>query len=64
MRCRVCLSDGRDELPSKAWSSSFDSVITGGIDRNMGPSTFVKFCKIGALSATGTRPYAKAQTVS
>ena len=22
------------------------------------PSTFVKFCKIGALSATGTRPYA------
>ena len=36
----------------------FDAVITGGIDRNMGPSTFVKFCKIGALSATGTRPYA------
>ena len=24
----------------------------------MGASTFVKFCKIGALSATGTRPYA------
>ncbi len=23
----------------------------------MGPSTFVKFCKIGALSATGTRPF-------
>ncbi len=23
----------------------------------MGASTFVKFCKIGALSATGTRPY-------
>jgi len=37
----------------------FDSVITGGIDRNMGASTFVKFCKIGALSATGTRPYAE-----
>jgi acyl transferase domain-containing protein len=35
----------------------FDSVITGGIDRNMGATTFVKFCKIGALSATGTRPY-------
>jgi hypothetical protein len=31
----------------------------GGIDRNMGVSTFVKFCKIGALSATGTRPYAE-----
>ncbi|MBX0327495.1 SDR family NAD(P)-dependent oxidoreductase, partial [Oscillochloris sp. ZM17-4] len=34
-----------------------DAVLTGGIDRNMGPSTFVKFCKIGALSATGTRPF-------
>ena len=38
--------------------NDFDAVITGGIDRNMGASTFVKFCKIGALSATGTRPYA------
>jgi acyl transferase domain-containing protein/acyl carrier protein/NAD(P)-dependent dehydrogenase (short-subunit alcohol dehydrogenase family) len=37
----------------------FDFAITGGIDRNMGVSTFVKFCKIGALSATGTRPYAE-----
>jgi acyl transferase domain-containing protein/acyl carrier protein len=36
----------------------YDAVITGGIDRNMGPTTFVKFSKIGALSATGTRPYA------
>ena len=34
-------------------------VVTGGIDRNMGAPTFVKFCKIGALSATGTRPYAE-----
>ncbi len=34
-----------------------DAVITGGVDRNMGPSSFVKFCKIGALSATGTRPF-------
>src|SRR5690349_69060 len=38
--------------------NDFDAAITGGIDRNMGASTFVKFCKIGALSATGTRPYA------
>ena len=36
----------------------FDVAITGGIDRNMGVSTFVKFCKIGALSGTGSRPYA------
>ena len=37
----------------------FDVAITGGIDRNMGVSSFVKFCKIGALSATGSRPYAE-----
>ena len=37
----------------------FDTVVTGGIDRNMGAQTFVKFCKIGALSATGSRPYAE-----
>jgi acyl transferase domain-containing protein/NAD(P)-dependent dehydrogenase (short-subunit alcohol dehydrogenase family)/acyl carrier protein len=37
----------------------YDAVITGGIDRNMGAPTFVKFCKIGALSATGTRPFAE-----
>jgi acyl transferase domain-containing protein len=34
-----------------------DAVITGGVDRNMGISSFVKFCKIGALSSTGTRPF-------
>ncbi len=39
--------------------NDYDVAITGGIDRNMGVSTFVKFCKIGALSATGTRPYAQ-----
>ncbi len=39
--------------------NDYDLVVTGGIDRNMGASTFVKFCKIGALSATGTRPYAE-----
>ena len=45
---------------SKAWlQNDFDVAVTGGIDRNMGAPTFVKFCKIGALSATGTRPYAE-----
>ncbi|MCL4868970.1 MAG: SDR family NAD(P)-dependent oxidoreductase [Anaerolineae bacterium] len=34
-----------------------DAVLTGGVDRNMGIGSFVKFCKIGALSATGTRPF-------
>jgi len=36
----------------------YDTVITGGVDRNMGVSSFIKFCAIGALSGTGTRPYA------
>ena len=34
-----------------------DAVLTGGVDRNMGAVVFVKFCKIGALSATGSRPF-------
>ncbi|NBB87714.1 MAG: beta-ketoacyl synthase, partial [Bacteroidetes bacterium] len=38
---------------------AYDAVITGGVDANMSASTYVKFCKIGALSATGTRPYAE-----
>ncbi len=37
----------------------FDVAITGGIDRNMGVHTFVKFCAIGALSPSGTRPYSE-----
>ena len=39
--------------------NDFDVAITGGADRNMGAPTFVKFCKIGALSATGSRPFAE-----
>ncbi|MCO5308806.1 MAG: acyltransferase domain-containing protein [Austwickia sp.] len=38
-------------------AQDYDVVLTGGIDRNMGIEGFVKFCKIGALSATGTRPF-------
>ena len=38
-------------------AGDFDVAISGGIDRNMGAATYVKFCKIGALSATGTRPF-------
>lgn len=40
-------------------NSKFDAVLTGGIDRNMGPESYVKFSKIGALSADGSRPYAE-----
>ena len=35
-------------------ANDFDVAVCGGIDRNMGAPTFVKFCKIGALSATGS----------
>ena len=38
-------------------AGDFDAVVTGGVDRNMDAAGFVKFCKIGALSATGTRPF-------
>ncbi len=34
-----------------------NAVLTGGVDRNMGIQAFVKFCKIGALSPTGSRPF-------
>ena len=40
-------------------ANDFDIAVTGGIDRNMGVSSYIKFCKIGALSATGTRPDAE-----
>jgi malonyl CoA-acyl carrier protein transacylase len=40
-------------------SHKFDAVLTGGVDRNMGVEAYVKFCKIGALSPDGSRPYAE-----
>ncbi len=35
----------------------FDMALTGGSDRSMGPPTYVKFSKIGALSSDGSRPF-------
>jgi malonyl CoA-acyl carrier protein transacylase len=37
----------------------FDAALVGGVDRNMGPESFVKFSKIGALSPDGSRPFAE-----
>ncbi|MHB8586542.1 MAG: ACP S-malonyltransferase [Thermoplasmatota archaeon] len=34
-----------------------DMVVTGGADRSMDVSTYVKFSKIGALSGTGSKPF-------
>jgi malonyl CoA-acyl carrier protein transacylase len=36
-----------------------DAVVSGGADRSNEISSYVKFCKIGALSATGSRPFDK-----
>jgi acyl transferase domain-containing protein/acyl carrier protein/NAD(P)-dependent dehydrogenase (short-subunit alcohol dehydrogenase family) len=35
----------------------YNVALTGGMDRNMGATTFIKFSKIGALSPDGSRPY-------
>ncbi|MFH0974431.1 MAG: SDR family NAD(P)-dependent oxidoreductase [Spirochaetota bacterium] len=35
----------------------FDMVVAGGTDYMMGPSPYIKFSKIGALSADGSRPF-------
>ena len=60
VRRRLRLGYGR--VSPRPWKGldegDYDAVITGGVDANMSASSFVKFCKIGALSATGTRPYA------
>ena len=59
-RRRLRVGDGGDGRRRRGASpsTSSTSAITGGVDRNMGASSFVKFCAIGALSPTGTRPYA------
>jgi acyl transferase domain-containing protein/NAD(P)-dependent dehydrogenase (short-subunit alcohol dehydrogenase family)/phosphopantetheinyl transferase/acyl carrier protein len=38
-------------------SGDTDLVITGGADRSMGVPTYVKFCKIGALSPDHSAPF-------
>ena len=36
---------------------NFDMAIAGGVDQMMSPSAYIKFCKIGALSDTGSYPF-------
>ncbi|MCG3222120.1 MAG: nitronate monooxygenase, partial [Candidatus Heimdallarchaeota archaeon] len=38
-------------------TNDFDVALVGGADRSMDPTSFVKFSKIGALSASGSRPF-------
>jgi len=35
----------------------FNAAITGGMDAGMGVEAYIKFCKVGALSPDGSRPY-------
>jgi malonyl CoA-acyl carrier protein transacylase len=35
----------------------YDLVLTGGVDSSLGPESFVKFSKVGALSPDGSRPF-------
>ena len=45
------------KLLSKNCDGDFDMVVTGGSDRSMGVPTYVKFSKIGALSADISAPF-------
>jgi acyl transferase domain-containing protein len=38
-------------------AGTYDLALTGGSDRTMGAATYVKFCRIGALSPDGSRPF-------
>jgi len=35
----------------------YDTVLVGGADSSMDPQTYIKFCKIGALSEDGSYPF-------
>ncbi len=48
-----------DMAVKSLFSGECDLVVTGGADRSMDIDTYVKFCKIGALSATGSTPFDK-----
>jgi len=48
-----------DEAYKSLVSGEVDSVLCGGADRSNEISSFVKFCKIGALSPDGSRPFDK-----
>ena len=32
-------------------------ALVGGVDQMMAPASYIKFCKIGALSETGSYPF-------
>ncbi|MFX1468949.1 MAG: SDR family NAD(P)-dependent oxidoreductase [Promethearchaeota archaeon] len=38
-------------------AKDYDIALVGGADRSMDPSSYIKFCKIGALSEDGSYPF-------
>ncbi len=48
-----------DQAYKSLVSGEVDAVLCGGADRSNEISSFVKFCKIGALSPDGSRPFDK-----
>ncbi|RMG21540.1 MAG: SDR family NAD(P)-dependent oxidoreductase [Methanobacteriota archaeon] len=46
-----------DEAFKSLVTHEVDAVVCGGADRSMDVSTYVKFCKIGALSPDGSFPF-------
>ncbi len=46
-----------DEAFKSLVAHEVDAVVCGGADRSMDVSTYVKFCKIGALSPDGSFPF-------
>ena len=58
-RRRLRLGDGRHRRVDRRARSSASTTPSSpaASTATWAPSSFVKFCKIGALSATGTRPF-------
>ena len=46
-----------DQAVNGLREGNFDMAIVGGVDQMMAPASYIKFCKIGALSAIGSCPF-------
>ncbi len=46
-----------DQAVNGLREGNFDMAIVGGVDQMMAPASYIKFCKIGALSEHGSCPF-------
>ena len=46
-----------DQAVNGLREGNFDMAIVGGVDQMMAPASYIKFCKIGALSENGSCPF-------